>query len=154
MSRRFYPTYSTEDDYKTNALSYYDFLAKLIQQIKVFTKRIDEYDDILAQKLQEINDRLDYYMEEWDKNLEEFPENVQLLLEQWMQDGTLEHLINVELLGSRSRIVVSMDEPEHNNTTYWYEELSYPHITNNIVVSKSEPAPNKIWYELEDKENG
>lgn len=85
-NKTYYPFYSDNADYNTNAKSYYDDLARKQHLFEILAKRIWEYDEELAKRF-----------EEWDRNLEEFPENVEKLLIEWINDGTLEHLINVEL---------------------------------------------------------
>lgn len=135
-----YPYYHDDSDFRTNAESYYKDLAKKQKLFEKLSKKIWEYDKELAKKF-----------EEWDKLIEQFPEDVLKLLEKWLEDGTLENIINVVLLGSRARIVTSTEEPEHDDNTYWYKEVSTPDIecNTNVVVSKDEPDPKNVWYELE-----
>lgn len=139
-----FPRYPDDVDYTTNSPSYYDFLARMEKLIRELAKRIGFYDEELEKRFAE-----------WDQLISEFPEDVKKLLMKWMDDGTFDHLINVVVLGSRARIVVSDEEPEHDNLTFWYQEIDYPTFgTTNIVVSETEPDSDKIWYELEEKTNG
>lgn len=80
------PFYSNRADYNTNSKSYYDDLARKAKLFEILAHRIWEYDEELAQRF-----------EEWDGLIERFPEDVKKLLIEWLHDGTLEHLINVEL---------------------------------------------------------
>ena len=138
--------YNDDSDYTTNAPSYYDDLARKQKLFEKLSKKIWDYDKELEKRF-----------EEWDQLIKQFPDDVLKLLEQWLLDGTFEHIINVVLLGSRARIVTSKEEPEHDDLTYWYHEISNPSIecdTNtecntNIIVSKNEPDTKNVWYEIE-----
>lgn len=83
-SRR--PYYNDESDYVTNAPSYYDDLARKQRLIEYLAKKIGLYDIELEKRFKE-----------WDNLIAEFPEDVKKLLTKWLHDGTLEHLINIEL---------------------------------------------------------
>lgn len=87
------PRYESDSDYTTNAPSYYDDLARKNELLKILANRIWEYDKELAKRFAE-----------WDKNLEDLPEDVKNLLIQWMTDGTLELLINENILNGKADI--------------------------------------------------
>lgn len=81
-----FPEYHKHTDYITNAKSYYDYLGRVNEFLKLMGIRIEEYDGILDAKLKEINDRL--------TNLDPL---VKAMIEKWLIDGTIEDLID-ELL--------------------------------------------------------
>ena len=85
------PRYESDTDYTTNAPSYYDYLARKNELLKILAKRIWEYDKELAKRF-----------EAWDKNLEDFPEDVKELLNKWIDDGTFAEIINEEIFKSKA----------------------------------------------------
>lgn len=80
------PRYNNDNDYNTNAPSYYDELARKNKLIELLSKKIWEYDKELAKRF-----------DEWDKNLEEFDDEVMKLLRSWINDGTMAAIINEEI---------------------------------------------------------
>lgn len=120
---RYTPVYNKKLDYNTNALSYYDYLAKVNEFLKMMGIQIEEYDGILAKKLLDINTRLDEYLKAWDKNLEAFPDNVEILLQQWMGDGTLDHIINETIFNDLNTEIDNVEVRMNNNLSELYQEL-------------------------------
>ena len=45
---------------------------------------------------------LDEYLEQWDGNLESFDDDVKVLLGEWIEDGTLDHIINENLMSIKA----------------------------------------------------
>lgn len=112
MTRRF-PRYSDDSDYTTNSPSYYDDLAKKNKLIKLLSKRIWEYDKTLDLTLKEIEEKFTDYinennelmnkrLENWDKRIEEMPDEMSTLFVEWLNDGTLEEIINHDVLGNKA----------------------------------------------------
>lgn len=60
------PRYEDDADYTTNAPSYYDDLARKNELLKKLSKRIWEYDEILASKLTEIDTTMKEYQADID----------------------------------------------------------------------------------------
>ena len=98
----FFPFYDDDNDYNVNSPSFYDYLARQQKLLKKLATRIWEYDKVLAAKLDEINATMTDYMNQWDKNLEELPDDVKNLLVEWLNNGTLEQIINDEVLGYKA----------------------------------------------------
>lgn len=59
MTKRYYPTYGKDRDYKTNAPSYYEFLAKVNVQLKNMEDKFNSYDEELASSIKEMKDRIE-----------------------------------------------------------------------------------------------
>src|SRR5690625_834159 len=59
MTKRYYPAYGKDRDYKTNAPSYYEFLAKVNVQLKNMEDKFNSYDEELASSIKEMKDRIE-----------------------------------------------------------------------------------------------
>lgn len=80
------PKYYDDQDYTTNAPSYYDDLARKSKLIRLLSERIWEYDEELAKRF-----------DAWDQNLEDLPDDLKRMLIDWIDDGTLDQIINETL---------------------------------------------------------
>ena len=106
------PRYNDDSDYTTNAPSYYDDLARKQKLIKYLSHRIWEYDEILDTSLKDIRKELNNYIDIVNGRLEiidhkigeGFNQEINDLLVQWVNDGTLEHIINVEIFNHKEDI--------------------------------------------------
>lgn len=100
------PRYPSDSDYTTNSPSYYDDLARKQRLIKELAKRIWEYDKTLKESLENIENTLNDYIDVIDGKLEiindrineGFNSVIEELLREWVNDGTLDHIINEEIL--------------------------------------------------------
>ena len=106
-----YPRYPDDSDYKTNAPSYYDDLARKNKLIQMLAERIWEYDKEILK-----------YFERWEDNLDTINEDVIEMMIQWLEDGTLDDILNKELMNRKPEIHLSEEEPITNfENTYWFE---------------------------------
>lgn len=83
MSKRFYPSYTKRADYKTNAKSYYDYLAKVNEYLKMMAERIECQDEKLAQSIKDMQEKINSELErivEGDYLVEQYIDS----LEQWI----------------------------------------------------------------------
>jgi len=104
------PRYNDDSDYTTNAPSYYDDLARKNQLIKYLAKKIWDYEEILNKSLEEIENILNKYIDIIDGKIElidhvigeGFEHIIEMLLREWLQDGTLDHIINEEILKNKA----------------------------------------------------
>lgn len=94
-----YPRYPDDSDYKTNASSYYDDLARKNKLIEILAEKIYGYEKVLAENLAEIERVLNAVI---DKIGEGFNEEIVTLLKIWVQDGTLDHIINETLMNKKA----------------------------------------------------
>ena len=112
MNKR-YPRYPDDADYQTNAPSYYEDLARKQKLIEMLAKKIWEYENTLNETLEQIEQRLTDYilendslmserLENWDQRIEEMPEEMRSLFVTWLNDGTLEQIINHDVLGNKA----------------------------------------------------
>ena len=107
-----------------------------------------------------INETMEQWNEifEWVMN-DGLTDAVANKLNKMVLDGTFDTIINHNVLGSRSRIVVSVDEPSlPDDTTFWYEDvgdapdfggcLGDGVIVANATVHDDEPDDdNKLWFD-------
>lgn len=124
-----YPFYNDDNDYNTNAPSFYDYLAKNRHLLKELVNKIWEYDKELAKRF-----------EEWDKNIAELPENLEALLIEWMQDDTLATIINDTIFSWKVDLTEFREFQETNNDFHQYVEGRL----NNAKVSDINTNLGKI----------
>lgn len=129
---RYTPVYTKKANYNTNSPSYYDYLARVNEFLKMIGNRVEEYDEILAAKLKEISDRLDYYMEEWDKRLEQFPENVENLLIEWLENGTLDDIINENIFADLNTKIENIETNINSRVSVLTQEIDQVGTTKII----------------------
>lgn len=101
MNRR-YPRYPDDADYQTNAPSYYDDLARKEKLIKELALKIWEYDERLDERLEDLENVLQDYLAQWDERIENLDDEVSHIFVSWLEDGTLEKIINHDVLGNKA----------------------------------------------------
>lgn len=82
----------------------------------------------IIQYLNEVGGLVNGAFQDWNKIMEwvmndGLNESVINKLDSLVEDGTMDTIINVNVLGSRARIVVGTTEPTHDNLTFWYQEV-------------------------------
>ena len=133
MNKR-YPRYPDDADYQTNAPSYYEDLARKHKLIQLLAEKIWEYENTLDETLEQIEQRLTDYitendilmnerLENWDQRIAEMPEEMRSLFVTWLNDGTLEQIINHDVLGNKADKTYVDSEIE--NLTTKLEEIAY-----------------------------
>lgn len=136
------PKYNDDSDYKTNAPSYYDDLARKHELLKLLVNKIWEYDKEILK-----------YFERWEDNLDTINEDVIEMMIQWLEDGTLDDILNKELMNRKPEIHLSEEEPITNfENTYWLQDVGLSGLQQNIyksnvIVSNTQPDdPNyNVW---------
>lgn len=119
------PNYVKDADYQTNAPSFYEYLARNNELLQLLAERIWGYDE-------EIN----AYFERWENNLATINEDVIQMMIKWFEDGTLDDILNNELLNFKPEIYLSEDEPITNfKNTYWYHDVGLSGLQSNIYKS-------------------
>ena len=107
------PRYNDDSDFTTNSESYYKDLARKQKLIKLLAERIWEYDEEIAK-----------YFERWEHNLETINEDVIEMMITWLEDGTLDEILNEELMNRKPEIYITESEPETSfQNVYWYQEV-------------------------------
>src|SRR5699024_6416926 len=101
MNRR-YPRYPDDADYQTNAPSYYEDLARKQKLIKLLAEKIWEYDERLDKRLEDLENVLQDYLSQWDERIENLDNEVSHIFVEWLNDGTLEKIINHDVLGNKA----------------------------------------------------
>ena len=81
------PRYNDDSDYKTNAPSYYDDLARKQGLMQTLAHRIWEYDTTLYEKLKEVEDTLQYYADILDGKIEDFDDIILEKTKQWLDEN-------------------------------------------------------------------
>ena len=93
----YYPQTNRRGNFNTNAESYYKYLERVNEILKIMTKMLDEQDEKLDDGLQEIRDTLQDYINQLEVILAGVDDYVVDKMVEWLNDGTLEHIINHEI---------------------------------------------------------
>src|SRR5699024_6412044 len=101
MNRR-YPRYPDDSDYQTNAPSYYEDLARKNKLLEMLAKKIWEYDERLDGRLEDLENVLQDYLSQWDERIDNLDDEVSHIFVKWLHDGTLEQIINHDVLGNKA----------------------------------------------------
>ena len=101
MNKR-YPRYPDDADYQTNAPSYYEDLARKQKLLKMLAEKIWEYDERLDERLEDLENILQDYLLQWDERIENLDDEVSHIFVTWLEDGTLEQIINHDVLGNKA----------------------------------------------------
>ena len=101
MNKR-YPRYPDDADYQTNAPSYYEDLARKQKLIKLLAEKIWQYDERLDERLEDLENVLQDYLAQWDERIENLDDEVSHIFVTWLEDGTLEKIINHDVLGNKA----------------------------------------------------
>lgn len=140
MKNKRFPNYPDDTDYTTNSPSYYDDLARKQKLIQLLAEKIWEYENTLNESLEQIEQRLTDYMlendllmqtrlENWDKRIDEMPEEMRSLFVAWLNDGTLEQIINHDVLGNKA----DKEYVSQENTSLLTETQQSFALPNDIV---------------------
>src|SRR5699024_2176253 len=89
-------------DYQTNAPSYYEDLARKEKLIQLLAEKIWEYDERLDERLEDLENVLQDYLNQWDERIENLDDEVSHIFITWLEDGTLEQIINHDILGNKA----------------------------------------------------
>lgn len=81
------PRYNDDSDYKTNAPSYYDDLARKQTLIEELSHKIWEYDQILYAKLKEVEETLTKYADILDGKIENFDNIILSKTKKWLDEN-------------------------------------------------------------------
>ena len=101
MNKRF-PRYPDDADYQTNAPSYYEDLSRKQKLIQLLAEKIWEYDERLDERLEDLENVLQDYLSQWDERIENLDDEVSHIFITWLEDGTLEKIINHDVLGNKA----------------------------------------------------
>ena len=140
---RNFPNYDDDSDYNTNANSYYKDLGRKTKLIKLLAKRIWEYENTLNETLEQIEQRLTDYilendtlmterLENWDKRIDEMPEEMSSLFVTWLEDGTLEQIINHDVLGNKADKIY-VDDELGNKADKTYVNVLNEEVNNQLT---------------------
>lgn len=102
MGNKRFPRYIDDADYTTNAPSYYKDLGRKNKLIEKLAKKIWEYDERLDNRLEELENVLQDYLNQWDDRIENLDDEVSDIFVEWLEDGTLEQIINHDVLGNKA----------------------------------------------------
>lgn len=102
MRNKRYPNFPDDADYNTNAPSYYDDLARKQKLIELLSKKIWDYDERLDQRIADLEEVLASYLTQWDERIENLDDEVSHIFVSWLNDGTLEQIINHDVLGNKA----------------------------------------------------
>src|SRR5699024_3146954 len=111
-------------DYNTNVPSYYDDLARKSKLIKMLAKKIWEYDERLDERLEDLENVLQDYLSQWDERIENLDDEVSHIFVEWLEDGTLEEIINHDVLGNKA------DQSELDKTNEKLARITSQYLSN------------------------
>lgn len=120
----FKPWYDDRADYNTNAKSYYDDLARKNKLIEMLAKKIWEYDERLDERLEDLENVLQSYLDKWDERIDNLDDEVSHIFVEWLEDGTLEQIINHEVLGNKA------DQSELDKTNENLARITSQYLSN------------------------
>ena len=134
-----FPFYDDENDYNTNAPSFYDYLAKQQKLIKKLATRIWEYDERLDKRLEDLENVLQDYLTQWDDRIENLDKEVEHIFIEWLEDGTLEEIINHEVLGNK------LDTEKFNQAVKYvtYDMFKEGSLNDNETILKAHTYANE-----------
>lgn len=144
-----YPRYPDDSDYKTNASSYYDDLARKNKLIEILAEKIYGYEKVLAENLAEIERVLNAVI---DKIGEGFNQEIVELLEQWILDGTLDHIINETLMNKKAdkKDLIALENRLNNEITTIIENELQP-MNDRLDLLKNTTDSLELKQEKDDK---
>lgn len=87
-----HPYYATDTDYTTNSPSYYEDLARKQKLIEELAKKVWDYDQLLAAKLQEVQETLTRYADILDGKIEDFDNIILTKTQAWL-DANMEGIL-------------------------------------------------------------
>src|SRR5699024_4727219 len=135
---------------------YYEDLARKNKLIKELAKRIWEYDEKLDTSLKNIENVLNDYVNIIDGKIElidnkigeGFNQEINDLLVKWLNDGTLDHIINVNLMNKKPDItyidneveIIDVKESQHDLESMAIKKQNENELNNIIRV-----ATFNIW---------
>ena len=102
MTNKNIPDYINKADYNTNSPSYYHDLARKNKLIKLLAEKIWEYDERLDNRIADLEEVLSSYLSQWDERIENLDDEVSHIFVTWLNDGTLEQIINHDVLGNKA----------------------------------------------------
>lgn len=102
MRNKRFPKYPDDVDYTTNSSSYYDDLARKQKLIQLLAEKIWDYDERLDKRLEDLENVLQDYLAQWDERIENLDDEVSHIFVTWLEDGTLEQIINHDVLGNKA----------------------------------------------------
>src|SRR5699024_5962328 len=82
--------------------SYYEDLERKEKLIQLLAEKIWEYDERLDERLEDLENVLQDYLNQWDERIENLDDEVSHIFVTWLNDGTLEHIINHDVLGNKA----------------------------------------------------
>src|SRR5699024_55216 len=80
----------------------YEDLARKQTLIQLLARKIWEYDERLDERLEDLENVLQDYLSQWDERIENLDKEVSHIFVTWLEDGTLEQIINHEVLGNKA----------------------------------------------------
>src|SRR5699024_5839932 len=154
MNRR-YPRYPDDADYQTNAPSYYEDLARKQKLIQLLAEKIWEYDERLDERLEDLENVLQDYLSQWDERIENLDDEVSHIFVTWLNDGTLEKIINHDVLGNKADKSFVDDELEKVTTQLTQiGSLVTNYVDDPQLVDDWIPVINKAILDLYEQGGG
>ena len=133
------PRYNDDSDFTTNAESYYKDLARKQKLIKLLAEKIWKYENTLKESLESIEKRLTDYIAEndqvlkdmlqkWDDRIANLDKEVSHIFVEWLEDGTLEQIINHDVLGNKAdkEYVDVLNDNVHSHINSHFINVKYP----------------------------
>src|SRR5699024_10961751 len=101
----------------------------------MLAEKIWEYDERLDERLEDLENVLQDYLSQWDERIENLDNEVSDIFVTWLEDGTLEKIINHDVLGNKADKSYVDDELEKVNTQL--NEKATATITEKILYVDS-----------------
>lgn len=93
--------YNQDADYNTNAKSYMDYLARHNKFMKVLVEDYEVFKEIMTEEFKQFQLDTGETIESFQSRLDNIQQEMTDLFLVWLEDGTLEEIINVNILGHK-----------------------------------------------------
>ena len=152
----YFPQTNKRGNFNTNAESYYKYLERVNEILKIMAKMVDEQNEKLDDGLQEIRDTLQDYINQLNSIINEGLDDVVIdKMVEWLHDGTLENIINHEIFQNKlDTVIFEQFEISVNQRLKHFSDLRTYDFVGKIDFDKFQGLTNRIDFDVFSHGNG